>query len=326
MERISFKTLWGRVTNPSLAKEDEASRGIFRFVAIGFVGGLIVVPFVVKDTFLLHVIILANCYAILCTSWDICSGYLGEANFGHAAFFGLGGYAAAFLDQIFKISPWIGLFIGGGVACLFSLGIGFTSLKLKRDYFVIVTIAFSQVLWSVAMTWTSVTGGEEGIRHITSMSSLLTVNYFTALVLMLITTGILVTIARSRLGRIFLAIHEDENACKASGINTASYKILAFAISSFLAGFIGSFYTYYLGIIVPDTLSLHLTFNIMAMTFVGGSATIYGSIIGAYILTFLAQYLYFFMEYRLIIQSLALLLIVIFFPGGIIRLFARPAD
>lgn len=296
-----------------------------QFASLFYLTLLILVPFVVRDNFLFHVIILANFYAVLSASWDICSGYLGEVNLGHAAFFGLGAYTAAFLDQWFKLSPWLGLPIGGGVACLFSSAIGFTSLTLKRDYFVIVTIAFSQILWTIAITWASATGGEEGIRHIANFTSDLTFNYFLALAFMVLCIFVLYTIVKSRFGRVLLAIHEDEYACKAVGINTSFYKVVTFAISSFFAGVVGSCYAYYLGIVTPETFSLGLTFSVMTMTFVGGSGTIFGSIIGAYIITFLAQYLYFFMEYRLITQTVALLLIVVLFPGGLIRLIFKPA-
>jgi branched-chain amino acid transport system permease protein len=299
--------------------------GTTQFVPVFSLVLLILIPFIVKDDFLLHVIILANCYVILSASWDICSGYLGEVNLGHAAFFGLGGYTAGFLDQWFKISPWMGLPIGGGVACLSSLAIGFASLTFKRDYFVIVTIAFAQVLWSIAITWAYVTGGEEGLRGIPNFTSNLVGNYFLALAFMLVSILALYVITKSRLGRIFLAIHEDEYASKAAGINTSFYKIVAFGISSFFAGFIGSFYAYYFGIVTPDMLSLTVTFNVMAMTFMGGSSTIFGSIIGAYLITFFAQYFYFFMDYRLIVQGLVLLFTVLFFPGGLIRIIFRSA-
>ena len=295
------------------------------FASILYLILLILIPFFVRDNFLLHVIILANFYAVLSASWDICSGYLGEVNLGHAAFFGLGAYSAALLDQWFKLSPWLGLPIGGGVACLFSLAIGFTSLTLKRDYFVIVTIAFAQILWTIAMTWSSTTGGEEGIRHIANFTSDLTFNYFFALTFMALCVLVLYAIVRSRFGKVLLAIHEDEYACKAAGIDTSFYKIVTFAISSLFAGLAGSCYAYYLGIVTPETLSLSLTFSVMTMTFVGGSGTIIGSILGAYIITFLAQYLYFFMDFRLITQTIALLVIVIFSPGGLIRLMFRSA-
>jgi len=298
---------------------------INQFASLFYLTLLILVPFVVRDNFLIHVIILANFYAVLSASWDICSGYLGEVNLGHAAFFGLGAYTAAFSDQWFKLSPWLGLPLGGGVACLFSLAIGFTSLTLKRDYFVIVTIAFSQILWTIAITWASATGGEEGIRHIANFTSDLTFNYFLALAFMVLCIFVLYTIVKSRLGRALLAIHEDEYACKAVGINTSFYKVVTFAISSFFAGLVGSCYAYYLGIVTPETFSLGLTFTVMTMTFVGGSGTIFGPIIGAYIITFLAQYLYFFKEYRLITQTGALLLIVVLFPGGLIRLVFKSA-
>ena len=286
---------------------------------------LILIPFVVKNTFLLHVIILANLYAVLSASWDICSGYLGEVNLGHAAFFGLGAYTAAFLDQWFKVSPWFGLLIGAVVACFFSLAIGFASLTLKRDYFVIVTIGFAQILWSIAMTWASVTGGEEGIRHITNISPSVIHNYFLTLAFTVVIILLLYGLVNSPFGKIIQAIHEDDYASKAAGINTSLYKIVTFAISSFFAGLVGSYYAYYLSIVTPDTLSLGLTFTVMTMAFVGGSGTIFGSIIGAYIITFLSHYLYFFMEYRLITQTIALLIMVILFPGGLIRLFFKSA-
>jgi branched-chain amino acid transport system permease protein len=309
MKCLTFKEKWG----------------INTFVLLCSLALLIIVPLVTEDKFLLHVIILANVYVVLSAAWDICSGYLGEVNLGHAAFFGLGAYTVAYFDQWFKLSPWIGIFMAGGVSCVFSLFIGFTSLTLKRDYFVIVSIAFAQILWSVASTWASLTGGEEGIRHISNFSSKVILNYFLALGLMAVSIAILYRLVKSRLGRILLAIHEDEYAAKAAGLNTSLYKILTFTISSFFAGLIGGFYAYYLGIVTPESLSLGVTFNVMAMTFVGGSTTIFGPILGAYIITFLAQYLYFFMEYRLITQSLALLLIVVFFPGGLIRLIFKSA-
>jgi len=292
-------------------------------VMASLVAFLFLVPFLTRDRYLLHILILSNVMAILAVSWNLVAGYLGQLNLAHAIFYGLGAYASGYAFKLFRLPPLIGIFASGVVAIIAALVVGIPCFRLKGHYFAIATLASSQIFYAATGALSKITGGEEGISGIEPLLKSLIANYYLFLILMIATVFTIYMILRSRLGLIIRSVREDELLSEASGLDTMKYKILALCISAFIAGIIGSVNCYYQSIVTPDTLSISLTFGIVAMVIVGGFGTLVGPVIGAYLLTFIAEYLYFILQFRLIIFSLLIIFIILFSPKGFLDLIVR---
>ncbi len=284
---------------------------------------LFLVPLLTRDRYLLHVLILSNVMAILAVSWNLVAGYLGQLNLAHAIFYGMGAYASGFTFKLFHLPAPIGILISAAIALISALVVGIPCFRLRGHYFAIATLAASQIFWAATGALSKVTGGEEGISGIKPIFRSLNANYYLFLILMVAVVITIYIILRSRLGLIIRSLHEDELLSEASGLNTAKYKILTLCISAFIAGIIGSINCYYQSIVTPDTLSISLTFGIVAMVVVGGFGTLIGPVIGAYLLTFITEYLYFILQFRLIIYSLLIIFIILFSPKGFLDLIIR---
>jgi len=273
-----------------------------------------------SSKFLLHIIILANILAVLAISWDALAGFMGQVNLGYSMFFGAGAYTIGFASQIYPIHPVFGLLIGGIIAVLLSLVVGIPCLRLRGPYYSIATLGFSQVLFTLAMGLPKITGGEEGIREIPKFIEGILGNYYFSFFLLIITIVFLKLLFHSTFGKKLITIREDDRLSEAAGINTSKYKIMGASIAAFLAGIAGAYHCYYNAHVSPDSLSIALTFSTISVVVFGGVGTLFGSILGAYGLTFLNEYFYFMMEYRLLIYSLVIIVILRFSPSGLMGL------
>lgn len=289
------------------------------FLILGALGS--VFPKVVHDQFLLHVIVVANLLAILAVSWDFMAGFMGQINFGQAMFYGAGAYFIGFITKSYHIPAVLGLFAGGMAAVLLSLIVGIPCLRLRGPYYSIATLGFCQVLFTLSMALPDLTGSEEGIRGIPKFLTSIEGNYYFSFFFLLVLLFVLQIFFRTPFGIQLISIREDERLSEAAGINTSLYKILGGAISAFIAGVAGAYSCYFHSHVSPDTLSIGLTFSAVAAVVFGGVGTLWGAFIGAYVLTFLNEYLYFMMEYRLLIYPLAIMLILLFSPGGLFGFF-----
>ena len=291
---------------------------IYVVALLGFIG---ILPLLSQDPYLLHVMIVANILAMFALSWDFVAGFLGLINFGQAMFFGAGAYFIGFLVKAYSIPPIFGMIGGGLMALLLSLIVGIPCLRLRGPYYSIATLAFSQVLFTLALGLTDLTGGEEGIRNIPKFIGQTVGHYYFSFLLLFIIIVSFKFLLRSPFGKQLISIREDDRLSEAAGINTGLYKIFGTAIGAFIAGFAGAYSSYFHAQVNPDTLSIGLTFYVVAAVVFGGVGTLYGALIGAYALTFLNEYLYFMMEYRLLIYPLAIMLILLFSPNGLFGLF-----
>lgn len=283
---------------------------------------ILVLP-LLSGQYLLHVIILSNILAIFAISLDLLAGFMGQLNLGHSMFFGVGAYFIGFVTMAFKIPPILGLILGGLIASLLSLIVGIPCLRLRGPYYAIATLAFSQVIFTLAMCLPKLTGGEEGITGIPKFIESIKGNYYFSFFLLIGTLACLNFLFRSIFGKKVISIREDEVLSEAAGIDTSTYKIIGAAISAFLAGVTGAYSCYYHTNVTPDMLSISLTFTVLSAVVFGGVGTLYGAISGAYVLTFLNEYLYFMMEYRLLIYTLAIILILLYSPNGLFGLFRK---
>ena len=288
--------------------------------AIGLLGVMMVLPFLVQKQYLLHVIILANILAVFALSWDLLAGFMGQLNLGHSMFFGIGAYTIGFITMAYRIPPVLGLLLGGLISVLLSLVVGIPCLRLRGPYYAIATLAFSQVLFTLAMGLPKLTGSEEGITKIPKFITSIQGNYYFSFFLLVVAVIALNLLFRSKFGKKLISLREDERLSEAAGIDTSTYKIIGAAMSAFLAGFMGAYNCYYHGNVTPDMLSISLTFSVVAVVVFGGVGTLYGAIPGAYILTFLNEYLYFIMDYRLLIYALVIMLILLYSSGGLLGL------
>jgi len=248
--------------------------------------------------YILGILVVANIYAIYAASWDILAGRTGQLSLGHALFYGIGAYTVAILYKFYALPLWVTIPIGILVSVSVALLVGFPCLRVKGPYLSLVTLAFPLILTGIFFMFKDVTGGELGISSLPAIIPVppYTINqqrlaafYFSSL-LLAVSSVILYKIANSKIGIIFVSMLDDEVASKASGINTTKYKLLAFAISALFASLAGAFAASYESSVGISMLALTMSFYPVIMTILGGIGTIYGPIIGAFILTILDRY------------------------------------
>lgn len=294
---------------------------------------LLALPLFIEDPYIMNIVILSLLFGVLACSWNLICGYTGIFTFGHQAFFGLGAYVSALLSMKMNLSPWLGLPVGGIAAALVGLLIGLPCLRLRAaPYIAITTLAFAEIARIVCMNLVGLTRGEMGLWGIPAFPDLTlpggleisfsggdrTGYYYVILVVFVISAALIGWLMRSYVGLAFRAIREEQDAAVSLGIDRTKYKLLAFIISSFLAGVAGSFYAHYILILTPSSVfSVGVMSEIIAVVLVGGLGTFWGPIIGAFSLTVLLEYLRAFGEYRFMIYGAMLVATIMFMPKGV---------
>ncbi|MGA7676917.1 MAG: branched-chain amino acid ABC transporter permease [Dehalococcoidia bacterium] len=293
-----------------------------RLIALIFFLFLFILPLITQEPYTLRILILANVFVIFAVSWDFISGYTGQINFGHALFFGVAAYSTALLGKHLGLQPWVTIPIGAIVAVGAGMLMCLPALRLRGPYLSLVTLAFPLILLGVIKAFPDFTGGEHGISGLPALSDSRVVEYYIALPIMIVSVFIMwkLTDAKSalvRTGIILHAIREDEIAARASGINTIRYKMFAFAVGGFFAGVAGGLYAHFLRIAGPSSLDMMLSFQAIIWTVFGGIVSIYGAVVGVYILYPLMEFLRVIPELRILIFAVIVIVILLFMPEGI---------
>jgi branched-chain amino acid transport system permease protein len=309
-------------------------------------GAVAVVPLVVQDAFLLDGLILILLWGAVSSAWNVAGGYAGQVSLGHAGFFGLGAYSAALLATRWNASPWAGLLVGMVLATTAGLIIGYLSNRLRGPYFVLATIAFSQILLIVASRWRGFTAGSEGIP-VPFRPGFWTLGFVDKAVwvyLMLALAVLLYVVQRylerSRLGYQLGAVREDEDAAQSLGVPARRLKVAAVAVSAALTALCGGFWAQYVGFVDPFyVFSVDLSVRFALGAIIGGLGTALGPFLGSLLVTTLEIYLRAqfggigagLVGIYLIIYGCALILVVRFVPQGLMgwlgdRLRLRPAE
>lgn len=295
-----------------------------RLLAVIFFVVLFVLPSVVgRPT--MHLITVACIFAIFAVSWDLLSGYTGQINFGHALFFGVGAYGSATLWMHLGWSPWLTIPLGALIATLIGVVTCLPALRLRPPYLSLLTMAFPIILMEVIKglprEWA---GGLYGISGLPRVADTPIERYYIALIVMTVAVLIMwkLTDARStfvRTGLIFHAIREDEVSARASGINTIRYKILAFAIGGFFAGIAGALWAHqFRGVEPTEVFALTMSFQAIIWVVFGGIVSIYGAVVGVFILHPLVNYLSRATPgYEFLIMTILVILVLLFMPEGI---------
>ena len=319
--------------------------GAQRWAALVLFGAAAVTPLVVRDTYILDSVILILLWGALSAAWNVAGGYAGQVSLGHAAFFGIGAYAAALMSARYGRSPWIGLAVGVLLALGAGAMIGYLSNRLRGPYFALSTIAFAEVLKIVASRWRGFTAGSEGVPvpfrpgfwtlglgHIAWL--------YLVLMVALLAYGLQVYLERSRVGYQLAGVREDEDAAEALGIATRRLKVWAVTLSAALTAVGGSLWAQYVGFVDPAyVFSIDLSVRFALNTIIGGIGTALGPFVGSVLITSMETYLRASLSgmnmgwfahvikwpggIYLVIYGVVLILIVRFAPEGLTGLAGR---
>jgi branched-chain amino acid transport system permease protein len=289
-------------------------------------------PLVVDSPYYMGILILATLYAFIGISWNIVAGFAGQLLIAHVIFLAMGSYTTIVLLNRFMISPWVGIPIAGIVAALLGLVVAAITLRygLKADYFALFTIALMVALKTLFLKWDFVGGAiGMGLRlNIRTWDRMIFAEkepyLYIALALALIGLFVQYRIYRSKLGKYFIAIREDESAAAALGVNTSLYKTLAVVIGAAMAGIGGGFYVMYVTFVEPpQVFDLGLNVEIvMAAPIIGGLGSLAGPILGAFLNKPLADLIRGILSTEtsgssLIVYGSFLILAILFMPRGI---------
>jgi branched-chain amino acid transport system permease protein len=288
-----------------------------------FAACVMLAPLVIKGYYYQEIFFLVHYYVILACSWAFLSGFTGNINFGHSFFIAGAGYCGALLNTILGWGPWLTLPIGGVLAALCGLIVGSFTLRLRGPYFAAVTFCFAALLYKIVQISHKFFGGEEGIPGVDSLTEGTLGTYYFSGILMVGVVVILYFLSKSSFGLILRSIGENETASEGSGINTTFYKIVAFMISAGIAGIAGAMYAHVQMHVGPELAHDSTSMTIVFLAVVGGMGSIVGPIIGAYVLTLGDEFLRFMGQFRLLIYSSAVFMIILFAPKGMLDIIVR---
>ncbi len=252
-------------------------------------------PFLVSS-YMLYVINTVGIAAIAAIGLNILIGYTGQISLGHGAFFGVGAYAAAILATRCGLGFYLAIPAAGIVTALVGMIFGIPSGRLKGLYLTIATLAGQFIIEYVLIHWDSLTQGTMGITLPSPKVFQFEINgdrafFFMIFICLVLMTWFAVNIMRSKYGRAFIAIRDNDRAAEGMGIPIFKYKLLSFAISSFYAGFAGALWAYYMVSITTEPFNLSLSVEYIAMVIIGGMGNIPGAIFGATFITLLNELL-----------------------------------
>lgn len=290
---------------------------------------LLVVPIVIRDPYVVHILIMVGISIILCASLRLVL-VTGIWNLGQIAFYAIGAYTLTLLMVYYDVSFWLSLPLAGIAAAVVSLGFGYLTIRIKGLYFVMLTLAFVEMirLTIIAVPFL----GAQRVMNIPPPNPIIipyllrvefiskTPYYYLVLALVVITLAVLYLIDRSRMGDILKSIAASEPLCQSVGINTTRYKVLAFVICSFFAGIAGGFYAPYIGLIAPGSFTSWASIMVFLALVVGGVGSFWGPVIGASLMTALPEVLRGAVMYEPLISAATLILILFFLPGGLVSL------
>lgn len=236
-------------------------------------------------------------FAIFAVGYDIVFGYTGLLSFGHAMFFGMGAYTMALVLMKWMPSLFVAFLTGTILSLILAFVIGFLSIRRKGIYFVMITLAFCQMVYFVALKWSSLTGGDNGLHGVQRPSigpidlNVEIVFYYFVLFVFVLSVIAAFRIINSPFGRVLRSLKDNEDRARSIGYNTYRFKLLSFMISAAFASLAGGLYAIHSNFVPLETLHIDTSLNVVIMTLVGGVGTLYGPIFGAMFIVILKNIL-----------------------------------
>jgi branched-chain amino acid transport system permease protein len=292
---------------------------------------LVAVPFIVDlfyQTFLTEVLV----WVLFAVSFDLIFGYTGLLSFGQALFFGLGAYSMAIPVSKLGWGPGSAFILAIIIPMLFAWFVGFFSVKLSGIHFVIITLIFALIGSTIGETWTSVTGGSDGLTIPFNPIEIgpikidflnIKTNYFLVLIVVALCFLLLRRMVQSPLGKVFIAIRENEDRARLIGYNVQRYKLLAFVIAGGLSGIAGGLYAMTLKYSSANFLHWGISGHAVVYTIVGGMGTLFGPVLGTGIILSLEHYLVNYLEGTDLVIGIVLVFMVLMAPKGLVGLLQR---
>jgi branched-chain amino acid transport system permease protein len=268
-------------------------------------------------------------FALFAMSLDLLLGYAGMPSLGHAAYFGMAAYTTGLLALKAGWTVWLALPAGIAMAALTSVVFGLLALRTRGSYFLMITLALSQVLWGIAFGWRSLTGGDDGLPEVPrpdlslpwSMSDNTPFYYF-VLLFFVVGTLVLVRIVASPFGYVLRGIRESETRMLVLGYDVWRYKLVAFVVAAAFAGLAGCLYVYFNRFVSPDYVHVVRSAEVLLMVILGGAGTLIGPAVGATLIVLLENLISTYTERWVTVLGIIYVLVALLAPNGIAGLIA----
>lgn len=291
----------------------------------------LVFPLIYADNrYVLHVMTIGFIFAISVYGMNLIAGFTGQLSLAHAGFFAIGAYTLGILTTRNEMNFWLALLFAVLLTSAAGLVLGLIALRTKEHFFAIYTLIVGYLIYLLIDKWDGLTGGVRGLIGIPIPAPIgpltfesATSMYYLVLAFLLLSIFISVRIVRSLTGRTYIAIRNSEELAQTLGINTRVNKLVSFVISVAYAGLAGALYASLTRFIGPDVASTNMVFNFLMYLIVGGIGTLSGPLVGTMLFIWLEQFLRSYQEYHLLIFGPILVLMVIFFPTGIVGGFYK---
>jgi branched-chain amino acid transport system permease protein len=294
-----------------------------RILGLAFV--VAVLPLVLRGDYYLTVLIFMGINSLVVIGLSLLMGYAGQISLGHAAFYGIGAYTTGILTTQYHFSIYSAFLVGIFLSILVAIVIGIPALRLSGHYLAVATLGIGEIVYIIFNELTELTGGPSGLSNIPSIhifgfqfNSSLKFYYLVWAVLILIIWFSL-NLIYSRVGRALRSMHGSEVAANAMGVNLSFLKIQVFVLSAVYASIAGSLYAHFVTFIAPNNFGLMVSIMFLMMGVIGGIHTIWGSLLGATLLTFLPEYLRVFEKFDILVYGVILLGILLFMPEGFLE-------
>lgn len=309
----------------------ERTAGSRRFGFLAAVLLIAVLPLLLTDSYWRTNLVVCAINILLALGLDFILGYAGQLNLGQSAFYGLGAYVSTLLIVRLGVPFWPAFAASMAAAGLAGMILSLFAVRLRGHYLAIASLGFAVITYQILLNWISLTQGPLGIYAIPPPPALTVpwlprVDFHNLAALFYLVAGfallvyvLLDRLVHSPIGETLTAIREDEVSAASLGIDTAAWKVFAFAVGAAIAGAAGCFYAGFVGTLVPDAFVITESFTILAMVIVGGMGTLIGPLMGAVLLTVLPELLRGIGDLRLIVYGAALTLVVLFMPGGLVQ-------
>lgn len=279
----------------------------------------------ISSPYYLQLFTFIGIYTILAVGLNMLMGYAGQISLGHAAFYGLGAYTTGIATVHWHLSPWLALPLALVLTTVIAFLIAVPMLKLTGYYLGMGTLGFGMIFYVLFREWGHVTGGASGLVGIPPLSFgsvFLGAGkgyFYLVWGVVFICFVVCERIIKSRVGRALRAIHDSERAAAAMGVDTSRMKVWVFVLSAVFASLAGFLYAHLVSFISPGSFDFIVSVRLVTMVVIGGMASIWGSLLGASLLTFLPDWLHVFSDYEMVVYGLILMVVMIFLPQGLTR-------
>lgn len=312
---------------PGLAYRASSRRIAFLIAALA----IAVLPLVFTGSYWHTNLTVCAINVLLALGLDFILGYAGQLNLGQSAFYGLGAYVSTLLITRLGVPFWVAFAAGVAFAGFAGMILALFAVRLRGHYLAIASLGFAVIVHQILLNWISLTQGPLGIYAIPppptiAIPGLPVIDFHNPVALFYLVAGfalltyfLLDRLVRSPVGETLTAIREDEISAASLGVNAAAWKVFAFGVGAAVGGAAGCFYATFVGTLVPDAFFITESFTILSMVIVGGMGTLIGPVWGAILLTLLPELLRGIGDLRLVVYGVALTLVVLFMPGGLVQ-------